>query len=1075
MRSPSEKSTKGIARRMHLLLVSLTMLLACSFTAAAQVTVTGVVSDETGEPLPGVTVMVKGTSTGTSTNVDGQYTINAPADGTLTFTYVGMLPQEVKIAGKTKIDVVLKENSQVLDEVVVVGYGQQKKVTLTGAVSAIGAKDITKSVGTNLSQALVGKLPGLVTMQSTGRPGSDGVSLLVRGYSSYNDAGSVMCIIDGVDRGSRGLGEIDPNDVESISILKDAASCAIYGMKASNGVIIITTKKGNEGKANINYRGTVTLNNATALPKMMNGTQYMQWYNLAQVMDGADPSAVKYSPEMIAATYNGDLTDGIENTNWTSPFDKTTLSTQHNLSISGGTQKARYFLAGGFMKQDGIMKGMDYQRGNFRSNVSAEIGNMFDVMFNVAGTVADSNDNSGHAMAQGNNGVGSFNIENVMLYSLPYVPKYYYACDPDDPEYGMPTGAFRSPSINPEYSIGNSGFHKTRNISINTAGRVDWKAPFLPGFKASFFFSWDWRNINSKTFNYTYQLMNFSAGTLSYTKGAAANLSTNGGMVIGDQRYQQVVLRPTISYQHKFADKHNVDIILLYEKTVNRSNESSATRWDFPLYDLPYLNFGTDIRTADGNKESGGYVAKEGYAGRFSYNYDEKYLAEFAFRYDGSYMFAPGHRYGFFPSASLGWVISKEDWARDFLGDKVDFLKLRGSIGKTGNDNIDVNGDGNPDAWLYRRLMSYNANQMVFGTGSLAGPTLVPESKYLQYDLTWEKTMSYNIGAELTMWNGLLGVEIDYFYKYTYDILTGAASAYAPSLADNFPTVDSTGRFDNRGFELVLRHTNRIGNVNYNVNFNMSYAHNKILRRTESAGVLPWQSQLGSSIGAVMGYKTDGLIQSEEELASLPRYLFSGTPKVGDIKFVDLNGDGVIDSKDQTYIGRGPRPEMMYAFNLDANWKGFDISLQFQGAALCDKFLAFYGNGGIADAGPLGRPFYAGVDNAPLYLVEQSWRPDNTDANYPRLTLAPYSANYSKSDFWKRNGAYLRLKNASIGYTVPRKITQKAGIENLRFFASGMNLFTITDFKYLDPESGNYTWSFYPQQRTFTFGLDLSF
>ncbi len=849
-------------------------------------------------------------------------------------------------------------------------------------------------------------------------------------------------------------------------------------MKAANGVIIITTKKGKEGNANISYRGTLTVNQATSLPEMMNGTQYMEWYNRAQLMDGISPEKLKFTPEMIAATTNGDLSDGIENTDWGSPFKKNVLSTQHNLSISGGTQKAQYFLAGGFMKQNGIMKGMDYQRGNFRSNVNAEIANMFDVMFNVAGTVADSNDESGHQMAQ-SGGVGAFNLENVMLYSLPYVPKYYYACDPDDPDYGMPTGAFRTPSVNPEYSIGNSGFHKTRNISINTAGRVDWKAPFLKGFKASFFFSWDWRNINSKTFNYSYDLMNFSPGTLEYTKGAAQNLAAKGGMVLGDQRYQQVVLRPSISYSNTFAGKHNVDVILLYEKTINRSSESDATRWNFNLYDLPYLNYGSEIRAQDGNHETAGYIAKDGYAGRLSYNYDEKYLAEFAFRYDGSYMFAPGNRYGFFPSGSAGWVISKEDWAREFLGDKVNFLKVRGSIGLTGNDNIDVDGDGKPDPWIYRRLMTFTNNAMVFGKTPTAGPTLVPETKYLQYDLTWEKTLTYNIGAELTMWNGLLGVEFDWFYKYTYDILTGAGSAYAPSLAGNFPRVDSTGRFDNRGFELVLRHTNRIGNVNYNVSYNMSYAHNKILRRTESAGVLPWQSQLGSSIGAVMGYKTDGLFQTEEELATAPRYTFAGDPKVGDIKFVDVNGDGVIDSKDQTYIGRGPRPELMFALSAEANWKGFDISFQFQGAGLCDKFLAFYGKGTtgtyLSDAGPLGRPFYAGYDNSPLYLVEGSWRPDNPDADFPRLSLSPYGANYNKSDFWKRNGAYLRLKNASIGYTLPKKITKKAGIENLRLFASGMNLFTVTDFKYLDPESGNYTWSFYPQQRTFTFGLDLSF
>lgn len=1051
---------------MHLLLVSLSMLLVCSFTAAAQVNVTGTVSDETGEPLPGVTVMVKGTSNGASTDIDGQYRINAPADGTLVFTYVGMVKQEVKINGKTTINVTLKEDSKVLDEVVVVGYGQQKKVTMTGAVAAIGAKEITKSVGSNLSQALAGKLPGLITMQSTGRPGSDGVSLLVRGYSSYNDAGTVMCIVDGVDRGSRGLSEIDPNDVESISVLKDAASCAIYGMKAANGVIIITTKKGQEGSTNINYRGTVTVNHATAMPKMMNGTQYMQWYNLAQVMDGKDPADVKYTPEMIEATYNGDLSDGIENTDWTEPFDKNVLSTQHNLSISGGTQKSRYFLSGGFLKQNAIIEGMNYQKGNFRSNVSAEIGKMFDVSFNVGGMVGDYNDNTGHSMAQPSTGVGGFNIENVWMYSVPYVPKYYYACDPDDPNYGMPVGAFRNPSMNPEYSVGNSGFHNTRTISINTAGRVDWKAPFLPGFKASFFFSWDWRSIYGKTMTYGYDVMTFQPGTMSYTKGPAVNLSEKGGMVVSDQRWQQIVLRPSVSYNRTFADVHNVDIILLYEQNKTRSSSLSATRWDFNLFDLPYLNFATDTRP-NGISESGGYIASEGYAGRFSYNYDEKYLAEFAFRYDGSYLFAPGKRYGFFPSVSAGWVLTKEDKIKEFLGDNVDFLKIRGSIGLTGNDNV--------TAWLYRRMMNFNSNSVVLGTGSTALPTLVPESKYLQYDLTWEKTRTYNIGVDLTMWNGMLGVEFDWFYKYTYDILTGAGSAYAPSLAGNYPSVDTTGRFDNRGFELVLRHTNRIGDFGYSVSGNLTWAHNRVLRRTESAGILPWQSQLGHAIGEVYGFKTDGLIQSEEELANLPRYEFSGKPQVGDIKFVDLNGDGVINYQDQTYIGRGPRPEMMFALNAEGNWKGFDISFQFQGAALCDRFLAFYGNGGVSDAGPFTKPFYAGVDNTPLFVLEQSWRPDNTDANYPRLSLTGNSFNYNRSDFWKRNGAYLRLKNATVGYTLPKKLTKKAGIENLRVFATGMNLFTITDFKYVDPESGNYVWSFYPQQRTFTFGLDLSF
>ncbi len=1047
---------------MQMMMVSLTMLLVCSFTVAAQVTVSGVVSDENGEPLPGVTVMVKGTTMGASTNIDGQYSIKAPADGTLSFTYVGMIPQEVKIAGKTIVNVTMKEDAKILDEVVVVGYGQQKKVTMTGAVSAIGAKDIVKTTGTSLSQSLVGKLPGVITMQGSGRPGSDGVSLLVRGYSSYNDSGTPLVIIDGVERGSDGLSAIDPNEVESISVLKDAASCAIYGMKANNGVIIITTKKGQEGRANVSYRGTVTLNNPTALPKMMNGTQYMQWYNLAQTLDGINPEDVRFSPEMIAATCNGDLTDGIENTDWLSTMKKTTLNTQHNLTVTGGTQNTHYFLSGGFMKQNGNLKGHSYQRGNFRSNVDVKVVNSLTVQFSVAGIIADSDYPSGQTYATQ---YGGYSLENQMLYSAPYIPKNYYMCDPSDPRYGMPTTGFRDTGHNPEYAAGNSGFSKSRRVTINTSGRIDWDTPFIPGLKASFFFAWDWYDLSSKSFNYTYQVMSWNPSSQTYIQKNCAALTPNGNMVVGDQKQQKVVMRPSISYHRTFAGVHNVDAIVLYEQTQHRSSLLSGGRRNFAFVELPYLNYGTELDPKIGNvnSESAGLSTIKGWAGRVSYNYDEKYLTEFAFRYDGSYIFQPKKRWGFFPSVSAGWVLSKENWFRETIGGNVDFLKIRGSIGLTGNDNT--------TPWLYRKNYVQALGTSVFGTTPSAATVLYQNAAYLQDNLTWEKCRSYNIGAELTMWNGLLGVEFDWFYKYTYDILTSVpSSTYAPSLGNNFPSVDPTGRFDNRGLELVLRHTNRIGKVGYNINANLTWAHNKVLRRTESAGVIPWQSSLGGSIGRVMGFKAIGLYQTQEQIDNMPKPI-GQTPRLGDIIYEDLNGDGRITSEDQTYIARSARPEMMFALNAEANWNGFDLSFQFSGAALCDRMLG----SGVSDFCPLTRPWYGNWDNSPLYLVEGSWRPDNTDAEYPRLSVSGNSQNSYVSTFWKRNGAYLRLKNLTVGYTLPRGLTQKAGLSNVRFFASGVNLFTITDFKYLDPESGNYAWSFYPQQRTFTFGLDLSF
>ncbi|MBD5367511.1 MAG: TonB-dependent receptor [Bacteroides sp.] len=1049
---------------MQMLLVSLSMLLVCSFTAAAQVTVTGTVQDETGDPLPGVTVMVKGTSTGTSTNIDGQYTINAPADGTLTFTYVGMNPQEIKVAGRTTINVTMKEDTQMLDEVVVVGYGQQKKVTMTGAVSAVGSKEIVKTVGTSLSQSLVGKLPGLITMQSGGRPGNDGVTIQVRGATSYKSGGTTpLIIVDGVNRGSDGLAAIDPNEVESISVLKDGASCAVYGMEANNGVIIITTKRGKEGTAKVSYRGTVTLNQPTALPKMMNGTQYMEWYNKAQILDGVDPANVLFTPDMIAATTNGDLTDGIENTDWLSTMKKTTLNTQHNITLTGGSQNAHYFMSGGFMKQNGNLKGQSYQRGNFRTNVDAKVVNSLTVQFSAAGIVADSYYPSGQTYATS---YGGYSLENQMLYSAPYIPKAYYMCDPSDPHYGMPTSGFRNIGQNPEYAAGHTGFMESRRVTINTSGRVDWDTPFLPGFKASFFFAWDWYDLRSKSFNYTYQLMAWNPGTKKYVEQTCPNLTPTGNMAVGDGKNQDIVLRPSISYTNTFAGKHNVDAIFLYEERKNSSSSLSANSNTFAFFELPYLSQATKVpdNVRQVHSESAGKSLYKAWIGRVAYNYEEKYLAEFSFRYDGSFIFQPKKRWGFFPAGSLGWVLSRENWFKDFAGDNVNFLKIRGSVGVTGNQR----GVG---GWLYRQNYSAGLGNAVFGTTPTTAPILSSVYAYLQDNLTWEKCRQFNIGAELTMWNGLLGVEADYFYKYTHDILdTVSTLAFAPSLGGNYPTIDPTGRFDNRGFELVLRHTNRIGKVGYNLNANLTWAHNKTLRRTESAGVLPWQSSLGNPLGQVMGFRALGLYQTQEQIDNMPKPI-GQTPRIGDIMYEDLNGDGKITSDDQTWIARSQMPEMMFALNGEANWNGFDLSFQFSGAALCDKMLG----SGMADFCPLTRPWYGNWDNSPLYLVEGSWTPDNVNAEYPRLSVVGNAQNAYISTFWKRNGAYLRLKNLTVGYTIPTKITKKAGISNARFFASGVNLFTITDFKYLDPEGGNFAWSFYPQQRTFTFGLDLSF
>ncbi len=1040
---------KSSSRTMRIILFSLSMLFAYATNGYAQNTIKGVVTDINGDPLPGVSVIVKNTTNGVTTDINGRYYIKAPETGILLFSYIGMNKEEIKIQGRTTINVQMKEDVANLEEVVVVGYGAQKKVHLTGSVAAVSQKDMLKTTASNISQTLVGKLPGLVTQQTLGSPGSDNVSILIRGYSSFSGSGTVLVLVDGVERQ---MWQVDPNDVESVTILKDAASCAVYGMKAANGVVLVTTKHGQEGKTNITYRGSVTLQHATTLPKMMNGTQYMQWYNLACELDGTSPF---FTDEEVAATYNGDPTDGFENTDWTSDLYKTTLMHQHSLSINGGTNKTKYFISGGFLKQNGIIKDHKNQRGNFRSNIDVQATKDIKVSLNTSAFVQDYYQPGSYSYENQK----SYSIFHQMLYSIPFVPKEYE---------GYPTSGYRKmgDAANPIYGSANSGFNKSRKVRLETSANIEYSFPFIKGLKANMFASWDWEDLESRTFSYAYNVMAYDSPSKEYHYVKSANLLEKGNMYQGDQKAQQIVLRPSISYNNNFGD-HHVGALFLYEQTRENSSKMDASRQNYDLFDLPEISLG-DATTAknSGSTGKGGYAA---YVGRLNYAYANKYLAEFSFRYDGSYKFAKEHRWGFFPSVSLGWNMAEEDFFKNALP-QIGYFKLRASFGVLGSDNV------NP--FLYRKTYSFTNNGIVLGTTPSVQGSISNNTAYPNESLTWEKTKTYNFGFEADIWNGLLGFEFDVFYKYTTDILQGIGSAFPPSLGGYYPSSTNSGTFDNRGFELTLKHRNHIGKFNYSLNGNLTYAHNRILSKIQSDNVLPWQNILGSSIGEMWGYKSNGLYQSQEEIDSSAKVTWAA-PRVGDIKYVDINGDGIINTDDRVKIARGTRPEMMFALMADADYKGFDLSIQLQGAALCDKMLQYtwQNTDGTTDMTPMTRPWYANWDNAPLYLVENSWRPDNTNAEYPRLSANTLSHvnNAQQSDFWKRNGTYVRLKNVALGYTFPKNWTERFGLTSLRLYASAHNLLTLTDFKYLDPESSNVVTGYYPQQRTFSFGIDVTF
>lgn len=1009
---------------------------------AQTVRVRGTVSDVNGASLPGVGVIVSGTNTGTTTGLNGEYEIVTNGQASLVFSQIGLVDVTVEVQGRNRIDIVMKEDTYSLDEVVVVGYGVQKKAHLTGSVAAVGNAEIVRTVSSNVTQALVGKLPGIITKQTSGAPGADNVKMLVRGQSSWLSEGPLV-LVDGAERP---LGSLDPGDIESITVLKDAASCAVYGMRGADGVILVTTRKGREGKASVNYRGTMTVQQSIMLPKMMNGTQYMQYYNLARTMDGLP---AHFTDEEIAATSNGDIEDGLENTDWTATIYDPTMMHQHSVAVSGGADRINYYVSGGFMRQNGIIKGMKNERSNFRANIDMKPRDHWRIAVNLAGIFGDHVRPGVYSVED----QGYLGLFNMLLYNFPFVPKTYQ---------GFPTGAFRTSPMNPEYGTQHSGGVFQRDTRLETSATVEYEFPFIKGLKASLFGSYDWSDMDGKTYTETYQLMQYSFTDKKYVYSYAQDLTKGGMLTRRDKKNHQIILRPSVSWNRSFG-RHETSALFLYEAVRKGSSNMSAERRDFPLPDLYELDLG-DKATMK-NAGSSEHAAWAGYIGRLNYAFAQKYLAELSFRYDGSYLFAKENRWGFFPSASFGWVVSEEDFFKNRIR-WVDFLKLRVSAGILGSDHV--------RAWQYRKQYGLGIAAVAFGDKPTSQQTLYNKISYPFRELTWEKTQVYNLGVDFNAGKGLLGVQLDVFYKYTHDILQNVGAAYPPSLGGHFPTVSNTGAVDDRGFELVLTHRKAVGEFSYDLNANVTYARNRVLSRTQADNTLPWQNILGKPIGGIYGFHAIGLYQTQEQLEQAPKPI-SEQPRLGDIMYEDVNGDGQITSDDLVRIARSGYPQLMFSLTGSAQYKGIDFSVQFQGAALCDRLLQAVWQNGVTDSTPLTSPWYGRYDNAPLYLVEDSWRPDNTNARYPRLSTLHSNNNANLSDFWKRDGSYVRLKNLTLGYTLPGKWTSKVGVSHLRFFVSGTNLLTFTEFKHIDPESNNAVVGYYPQQRTCTFGIDLSF
>ncbi|MDR0333247.1 MAG: TonB-dependent receptor [Dysgonamonadaceae bacterium] len=1018
----------------------------------SQNTVTGTVKDNMGEPLIGVAVQVRGTSTGTVTDMDGRYTlVGANANATLAFSYVGFTTQEIELNGRRTLDVILLETSETLDEIVVVGFGTQRRISVSAAVSQIDGSELLKAPTANITNLLGGRLPGVVSLQQSGQPGSDGAALLVRGSSA-------KYIVDGIPRS---ISEIDPNDIASISVLKDASSAAVYGLDAS-AVIIVTTRRGAEGTSRITFTGTYGASTNAQMLQMLDGPQYAYWYNKARELDGDTPI---FSSTHVQKMLNNE--DGWGNTDWYAKTFGVGTNSNVNVNASGGTDRIKYFVSLGNFNQTGNVSGFGYNRINARSNIDAKIANNLSLAFNLSGRVEE-RERPFYSAAPGDWN----NIPQQAIRALPFVPE---TID------GYPVSTRTASSfVNPLAASDLTGYHRSRTNVVQTNFSLNYDVPFIEGLSAKFLLAYDFSDLMSKQFSTPYQTMVANVptnpdGNISYSKSYDAR-GNNASLTEGLTHSRSTTTNTSLFYTNKFG-LHSLSVLALMETIQGNNNRFSATGVGFDIFALDELNYATlKDRTTIGGMS--GENRQAGFLGRLNYGYADKYLLEVSTRYDGSYLFAgrniSGKRWVLTPAASAAWRISEEDWFKNSFEDTIDNLKLRGSVGLTALTN-------DLPAYFYLNTLSFLTNNNVNIPAAVIGGTAVNglnTSNPANINLTWAKSLQYNAGFDINMWQGMLGLEFDVFYKYIYDIPARISATYPDSFGGFFYGFENSNKQDHKGFEFNLTHRNRIGNFSYYVGINGTYAKRRWLKYNDSENTPDWLKLTGKEVGAQVGYIAMGLFQSQEEIDNWP-IMQGRAVRVGDIKYLDRNGDGVISyEQDRGYVGRSAYPDFMGGITLGANWKGIDMSMLWQAALGRDVALTgVYSDTWIMDNTSMTKPFYHG-GNSPVYLVENSWTEENRNAEFPRLSIVQASTNngYS-STFWYRKGDYLRLKSMQIGYNIPQNILKSAGVNALRIYVEGQNLLTFSELtKYsIDPEQPGVSNGYYPQQKVYSVGLNLTF
>lgn len=1008
----------------------------------------GWIKSSNGEPLSDVTVRNVNSGYATVSDEKGRFVVPEVNRGDeLAFSLLGYATRRIVVEGFEEHNIVLTPEEQDLDEIVVVGYGTQRRESVTGSVAQIGADEIMQSPVGNITNMLTGKLPGLISRQDGGEPGDDASTLRIRGNSSFASSNAPVVIVDGV---RRSFTQIDPEEVETITILKDASAAAVYGLQAAAGVILVTTKRGKSEKPTVRFNHSSQLSENTMFPEFLDGPEYAYWYNKARMMNGKDPL---FSNADIRKMVEGDPEGLWGNTNWVEELFQMGQTTHSGISVEGRNDKISYYFYGGYYNQNGNVKNFDFDRYNLRSNIEVRANENLKVEIGVGGRKSQK---SAPTFSTEKNTWN--NVFQQAMRAHPYLPKEYN---------GYPTGnRTNGPLVSPVSALEDSGFRKNYGDNFQSNLKLNLEMPFITEGLSSFVLgSYDYNATYAKAFQtpylmaqgvvgptgIKYQIVDSSIGKLAKL---AENMSRSGAMT----------LQAALNYNKSFG-QHSISGLALYEQFRTLGNNFSISTQGLDFIELPELRFATELTPAEGAfNGASSNVPSAGFVGRLNYDFANKYLVEVSGRYDGSYKFSKDRRWALFPAVSVGWRLSNEDFFQNALP-YVNDLKIRGSVGKLGNDT-----GVSAYAFLSTMALSSSDPSVVIGN--------TPQNAYVTSalsnpDLSWETVNIYNLGLAASLWNNKLEFEIDAFYKVTDNILETQGGTFAPSMGGYYPSVVNTGKADNRGFEFAVNHQNQVGEFHYGARVNMSYYKNRYLSVRESANTPDHLKRNGRPLGEKHGLIALGIFQTDEEAQSWPS-IFGGN-QAGDIKYLDINGDGKLTyAEDRAWIGKSNMPQLISSLTLFADYKGFDFSVMLQGATNSEYALSgYYPNIGY-DNTEFTTPFFQ-EGNAPRYLVENMWTPDNPNAKYPRLSDIKVQNNKWASSMWIVDGSYLRVKSAQIGFNLPKKVIHKLGMESFRLNVSGGNLFTWTEFKYLDPEAPDVSNGFYPQQRVYSFGIDVKF